>query len=131
MKFPIGIAIAVALLASTASLATAATANNMSKSPTGSSASLSQPADNLSLSASQQKTVWKDISNQATKETPPVTFTAKVGNAVPNDVAVHPMPVSTANKVPAVRQYNYALLDSNKLLIVNPNDRKVAEIITQ
>jgi hypothetical protein len=74
---------------------------------------------------------WKDISGLATKETPPASFTAKIGSAVPNDLATHPVPVSTANKVPALRPYNYAFLDSKKLLIVNPDDKKIAEIIVQ
>jgi Flp pilus assembly protein TadD len=128
MKAPFVVAISATLLTSSASLATAANVNNMSKS----SASMPEPADSLSLKASQQKTVWKDISSQATKEIPAIKFTtAKVGVAVPKDVAIHPVPVSTANKVPAVRPYDYALLNGKKLLIVNPSDRRVAEIITQ
>ena len=87
--------------------------------------------DSLSLSASQQQTAWKDISAQATKESAPASFTAKVGAAVPSDLATHPVPVSTASKVPELRPYQYALLSSNKLLIVNPSDKKIAEIITQ
>jgi hypothetical protein len=94
---------------------------------------MSQPVakDSLSLSASQQQTAWKDISAQATKESAPASFTAKVGAAVPSDLATHPVPVSTASTVPELRPYQYALLNNNKLLIVNPSDKKIAEIITQ
>ncbi len=49
---------------------------------------------------------------------------------MPSDLATHPVPVSTASKVPELRPYHYALLSSNKLLIVNPSDKKIAEIIT-
>src|SRR5665213_1437883 len=109
-----------------------AAAAGMSKSTTGSaSSSMATPSDTLSLTSSQQKMAWKDISGQAVKETAPATFTAKVGAAVPSDLGTKPVPVSTANKVPALRTFQYALLDSNKLLIVNPTDHKVAEIITQ
>jgi hypothetical protein len=83
------------------------------------------------LSASQQQIAWKDITVQATKEPAPASFTAKVGAAVPSDLATHPVPVSTASKVPELRPYQYALLSTNKLLIVNPSDKKIAEIITQ
>ena len=76
------VALAAAVFLSSASLATAA---NMSKSTTGSASSTSQPADTLSLNASQQKMAWQDISGQAVKETPPASFTAKVGSAVPKD----------------------------------------------
>jgi hypothetical protein len=74
--------------------------------------------------------VWEDISQQASKQKPPKGFTAKVGAVLPSALATHPIPVSTANDVPALRPYNYALLEGNKLLIVNPNDKKVVEVIT-
>jgi hypothetical protein len=105
----------------------------MAKNPstTGSASSMSQPRDSLKLSSMQRRTAWTDISGQATKETPPASFSAKVGAAVPGDLTTHPVPVSTANKVPALRPYQYAMLNSNKLLIINPNDHKVAEILTK
>jgi hypothetical protein len=125
--------VAIALL-SGISVASAA---GMTKSTTNGSGSMSKSTtetmakDSLSLTSQQQKTAWKDISGQASKVKAPSGFTAKVGEAVPGDLTTHPVPVSTANKVPELRQYSYALLDSNKLLIVNPSDKKVAEIITQ
>jgi hypothetical protein len=108
-----------------------ASAAGMSKSTTGSASSMATPSDTLSLTSSQQKMAWKDISGQAMKETAPVSFTAKVGAALPSIVGTKPVPVSTANKVPALRPFSYAMLDSNKLLIVNPNDKKIAQVITQ
>ena len=126
---------AIALLAgvSVASAAGMSKSSTSKPATTGSASSMSQHVakDSLSLSASQQQTAWKDISAQATKESAPASFTAKVGAAVPSDLATHPVPVSTASKVPELRPYQYALLSNNKLLIVNPSDKKIAEIITQ
>jgi hypothetical protein len=126
---------AIALLAgvSVASAAGMSKSSTSKPATTGSASSMSQPVakDSLSLSASQQQTAWKDISAQATKESAPASFTAKVGVAVPSELATHPVPVSTASKVPELRPYQYTLLSSNKLLIVNPSDKKIAEIITQ
>jgi hypothetical protein len=107
-------------------------AAGMSKSTTtGSGAAMPKPSDTLTLTGSQQKMAWKDINSQAVKESAPATFTAKIGAAVPKGLSTKPVPVSTANKIPALRPFQYALLDSKKLLIVNPTDHKVAEIITQ
>ena len=126
---------AIALLAGVSVAAAAGMSKSSAPKPatTGSASSMSQPVarDSLSLSASQQQTAWKDISGQATKESAPAGFTAKVGAAVPTDLATHPVPVSTASKVPALRPYQYALLSSDKLLIVNPSDKKIAEVITR
>jgi Flp pilus assembly protein TadD len=127
MKSPSRIVIASAILLSGVSLAAAA---GMSKS-TSTSSSMAKPTDQLSLSSSQQKTAWQDISGQAVKETAPAKFTAGIGHKVPNQLAIRPVPTNAAEQVPALRPYSYALLDSNKLLIVNPTDRKVAQVITQ
>jgi hypothetical protein len=129
MKNASRLGLAAIVLVSGVSVAAAA---NMSKSSTtGSASAMSQPAkDSLKLSSRQQKTAWADISSQAVKESPPASFTAKVGVAVPSGLTTHPVPVSTASKVPALRPYQYALLNSNKLLIVNPGDQKIAEIIS-
>jgi hypothetical protein len=127
-------AVAVALL-SGLSIAVAA-GNGASKtganqSSANSSSAMTMPTDTLVLSQKQQKTAWKDISTLAAKEPAPKGFTAVVGAMVPSKLDTHPVPVSTANKVPSLRPFQYALLDSNKLLIVNPNDKKIADIITQ
>ena len=123
----------IALLAGVSVAAAAGMSKSSGSATTGSASSMSQPAakDSLSLSASQQKTAWNDISAQASKESAPASFTPKVGAALPSDLATHPVPVSTASKVPELRPYHYALLSNNKLLIVNPSDKKIAEIITQ
>lgn len=92
--------------------------------------SISQPMDKLSLTSAQRKSAWEDISRLAAKQKAPKGFTAKVGKALPSTVATNPVPVSTANDVPKLRPYRYALLN-NKLLIVNPKDKKVVEIITR
>jgi hypothetical protein len=132
---PTRLTIAALALLSGISVAAAA-GNHMAKSSTtGSAASSSNSAtmarDELSLTGMERKTAWKDISSQAVKEKAPTGFTVKVGAKLPSDISISPVPVSTPNKVPDLRPYQYALLNSNKLLIVNPDDRKVVKVITQ
>jgi hypothetical protein len=38
--------------------------------------------------------------------------------------------LTTSSKVPKLRRYQYALLANNNLLIINPEGRKVVDIIT-
>ena len=87
--------------------------------------------DSLSLTNKQRKTAWQDISKQAIKEKVPAKFTAKVGATVPSALMTYPVPMAASNKVPELRRYQYALLANNELLIVNPQDKKVADIITR
>lgn len=118
----------------------AAAGNGMSKETTSSttsgsgamskSTSQSLAKDSLSLTKEQKQTAWRDISGLAMKVKPPSGFSAKVGATVPSQITTHPVPVSTASKVPELKSYSYAMLDNNKLLIVNPNDKKIAQVIT-
>jgi hypothetical protein len=122
--------IAVALL-SGLSVAVAAGGNSMSKQSTEKSASTSLLKDKLSLTSEQQTTAWQDISKQATKEKAPARFAVKIGAVVPSALMTYPVPMTTSSKVPVLRRYQYALLENNRLLIVNPHDKKVADVITR
>jgi hypothetical protein len=126
---------AIALLAGISAAAAADNAMSSTKtantSPAAPSASQSSTKDTLSLSESQRQTAWEDISQQATWQKAPAGFAAKVGATVPSALITQPVPVSTSNDVPALRPYQFALLKSDKLLIVNPSDNKVAEVINR
>jgi hypothetical protein len=110
---------------------TGTTAKCMANDGMASSASLWRMKSELSLPGEQQRTAFDAIRQQAMIEKAPVWFTAKVGAALPNTIATHPIPVSAANDVPKLWPYSYALLDGNRLLIVNPNDNKIVEVIRE
>jgi hypothetical protein len=125
---------AIALLSS---ISVAAAADNgmsatktMAKDKMASSNGLPQASDILSLTAKQRKAAWKDI-NTVVKENKPAGFTATVGAAVPRSLSTYPVPVTAATKVPKLRPYQYAMLTNDKLLIINPNDKKVADVISR
>jgi hypothetical protein len=108
---------------------TAAAAAGVSNAATGMKAA-TNGRDTLSLSGMQQKTAWNDISKQASKQTPPSGFNATVGATIPSDLKTQPVSGKAASDVPALKSYNFAMLQ-HRLLIVNPADHKVAEVISQ
>jgi hypothetical protein len=87
--------------------------------------------DSLMLSSTQQKTAWNDLSAQATKQKTPSSFVARVGEVLPADITTHSVPAAVTKQIPELKSYKYALLNNNRLLIVNPSDKKIAEVITQ
>lgn len=103
-----------------------ATSNTMSKTP----AMQSMAKDNLTLSRSQQRTAWKDLGKQASNQTAPSNFEASVGATIPGDITIQAVPAKVAARVSALKPYDFALLD-NKLVIVNPNDKKVVDVISR
>ena len=92
-------------------------------------ASSPQAGDSLTLSAPQQKTAWNDLS-RAPASNAPSSFQPTTSSALPSTVAVRAIPDATARDVPALGPYDYAKTDG-KLLIVNPRDMMIAEVIAE
>ena len=130
MKLQLVAIAAVAALASGIGAASAAEHHAMSKNSMSknSTSMQSMPKDNLSLTRSQQRTAWRDISKQASSQPAPSNFTASVGATVPTGISIQSVPAKVASRVSSLKPYDYALLP-DKLLIVNPNDKKVVNII--
>ncbi|MFZ3310331.1 MAG: DUF1236 domain-containing protein [Xanthobacteraceae bacterium] len=84
-------------------------------------------ADSLTLSSQQQKTAWNDLNRAATSNAPS-SFQPSTSSALPSTVTVHAIPSKTATAVPALGAYDYAKVNG-KLLIVNPHDMMIAEVI--
>ncbi len=91
---------------------------------------MSGASDTLQLSDAQQKSIWTDVSRHATNQTAPSGFNATVGAAMPSGVSTHPLPRQARRDVPAVRPYRYAMMQ-DKVLIVNPSDHKVADVVSK
>jgi hypothetical protein len=125
MKNQASVALAAGLLVAGA---TAAAAASMSQSSPRSK--MSGPASEaLSLTSAQQKTAWADIMSKASKQNAPSGFHATVGSMVPSTIRIEPVPSRAATDVPALKSYDFAVVQ-DELLIVNPSDKKIADVIT-
>jgi len=97
-----------------------------------SAAPMSNPAkasDTLSLTSTQRKTAWTDLYMPSLNQKPPSGFNAIIGEVVPNSVTTAPVPSKAAHAVPSLQPYDFAMVQG-KLVIVNPSDKKIAEVIT-
>jgi len=92
--------------------------------------SSTKPADTLNLTTTQQKAAWHDLYMKSLSQKGPSGFTAKVGETLPSSITTAPVTEKAASAVPALKPYNFAMLQS-ELVIVNPNDHKIAEVITR
>lgn len=133
MKTSLALAAALLLAGATAasaagmsSTAASTPATTPSTSSTG-GMSAASASDSLTLTSSQQKTAWKDLKGK-NKEKPPSGFTATVGSVVPGKLKIKPMTSKAASDVPALKPYDFAMV-KHKLLIVNPSDRTIANVI--
>jgi hypothetical protein len=125
-KTQTAIALVAALSLAGISAASAANMPNMSAAT-----KMARPAgDTLSLSSTQQKTAWNDLYVKSLNQKAPSGFDATIGAVVPSKVKIAPVTSKAASDVPALRPYDFAMAQ-HKLLIVNPSDKKIAEVITR
>jgi hypothetical protein len=132
--FAIAVAAVLTAVAGAASAADNSATSNapMSKSSMSKSATpmQSMAKDNLSLTRRQERTAWRDISKEATSQAAPQKFAASVGTTVPADISIQSVPANVATRISVLKPYDYALLHG-KLLIVNPADKKVVDVISR
>ena len=119
MKKRTSLALAAAVLLSGITAASAATMSNPAKA-----------GDTLSLSSAQRKTAWNDLYVSWLTQKTPSGFSAVIGAVVPNSVTTAPVPSKAAHAVPLLKPYDFAQLQK-KLVIVNPSDKKIVEVITR
>jgi hypothetical protein len=119
MKMQASLTFAATVLLSSVTVASAANMTNPAKA-----------SDTLSLTTAQQKTAWKDIYMPSwLNQKAPSGFRVIIGAVVPNSVTTAAVPSKAAGAVPSLKPYDFAMVQK-KLAIVNPSDRKIAEVIT-
>jgi Protein of unknown function (DUF1236) len=83
------------------------------------------PAPKLNLTLEQRHTIRelvKDMKVDAAE------VKAEIGDQVPQGITPHPMPSEVAQKVPQVKSHRF-ILTAEQIVIVDPKDNKVAEVI--
>lgn len=90
----------------------------------------SAASDTITLSDTQQASLWNDVSKHASSQNAPDGFNAAIGEAMPSQLATKPLPRQARRDVPEVRPYRYAMTE-DKLLIVNPADHKIAGVVAK
>jgi hypothetical protein len=85
------------------------------------------PAPRLTLTAEQEyiirEIIFKDF-NVAKENSAPET----IGDVVPDDVKLYPLPPEVAQKVPQARSHMFFVKD-DEVILVSSSDRRVADVI--
>ena len=85
-------------------------------------------SDDFVLTGAQEQLLWQRIGRNASSTTPSGLIAA-VGATLPASVALHALPATVTRQIPAVRPYKYTMLGKT-LLIINPTDRVIVDVIT-
>jgi hypothetical protein len=96
-----------------------------------STAPVIKPADTVNLTM-EQRHIIKEIIIKDMKITEPADQAAKVptqvGQKIPSGIALQPMPVEVAAKVPQLKSHSF-VVKNQQVVIVDPKDNKVAALI--
>jgi hypothetical protein len=85
-------------------------------------------AAQLTLTSAQKQAIFEGVASEK-GQTAPSGFQVKLGEKVPQSLSMHQLPNRVTSQVSAARDYDYAKLANNEVLLINPKDRQVAEII--
>lgn len=81
-----------------------------------------------SLSLEQQSEVGDLITKDAGMPLAAGQFQLAVGNTIPPEVPLRPIPASAADAAPQVQGKNYAVIEE-QIVIVDPNSRKITAVL--
>jgi hypothetical protein len=85
-------------------------------------------AAQLNLTSAQKHTIFQSVASERA-QVAPVGFQARVGEKVPQSLTMQQLPSSARSRVTAAKEYDFAKLQNQEVLLINPKDRQVAEII--
>jgi len=109
-----------------------APASAKSPAPSNTVAGKIAPKPPLKLTDTQKQRVAQAINGKDTLEKVPEGFTPAIGAKMPiqKKLPGHPLPRPLVYEIPALKNYYYVQLD-DKVLIVDPMTKKVAEIVAR
>jgi Protein of unknown function (DUF1236) len=85
------------------------------------------PRPRLTLTAEQEYIIREIVSNE--KVTREKVATETVGDSIPENVKLHPLPAEVEQKVPQTRAHEYFVEDDDTIVLVSPSDRRIADVL--
>ena len=83
-------------------------------------------AAELNLTAQQKQTILQSVQTERGQPAP-AGFLPRVGAPVPQSMSMRRLPSNVTTQV--TKDLEYTILDNNEVLLIDPKDRRVAEII--
>ena len=90
-----------------------------------------QASDDFVLTGAQEDLIWQRMGHSTPADDcgPPCECKPSMFTSVPPSVALHMWPETVTAQIPMLQPYRYATL-GKLMLVVNPDDRKIVDIIT-
>jgi len=84
----------------------------------------------LNLSGAQEQLIYQSVLNEK-GEPVPTGFRPSVGAKAPMSLTLHKLPSRVIDRIPSAGRYEYAKLQNDEVLLVDPKDREVVDVISR
>lgn len=82
----------------------------------------------LKLTDDQRASIVEAVSSEDTHQRTPANFEPRVGASITSAIKPHPLPRPLVNQLPELKEYYYARLDNN-VLVIDPMSKKIVDVI--
>ena len=85
------------------------------------------PRPRLTLTAEQEYSIREIIKDVKVAKQKSATET--VGDSVPENVKLYPLPLEIEQKVPQAQSHEFFVEDDDTIIVVSPSDRRIADVL--
>jgi hypothetical protein len=88
------------------------------------------PEPGIGLTADHKRTIYREIGHEQARRVPEGSPVA-IGVEVPDSLILNEMPISLKDKVGLLRDFKFAKLPDDTILIVDPAKRRIVDLVTK
>jgi len=88
------------------------------------------PLTGIGLTQDHKRVIYDEVVNEPARRLP-AGSNVTIGSRIPDSIILNEMPVSLKDKVGVLRDFKFAKLPDESIVIVDPAARKVVDIVTK
>lgn len=88
------------------------------------------PASGIGLTADHKRTIYREVGNEPARTIPEGSAVA-IGAEIPDSLMLNEMPVSVKDRIGLLRDFKFAKLTDETIVIVDPARRRIVDIVTK
>ena len=88
------------------------------------------PASGIGLTAEHKRIIYREIGQEQARPIPEGSRIA-IGAEIPDSLMLNEMPISVKDKIGLLRDFKFAKLPDETILIVDPARRRIVDIVTK
>jgi hypothetical protein len=88
------------------------------------------PASGIGLTADHKRTIYREVGNESARAIPEGSPVA-IGAEIPDSLMLNEMPVSVKDQIGLLRDFKFAKLPDETIVIVDPAQRRIVDIVSK